>query len=89
MRTIRTTGQFNKDAKLLAKRGYDMKKLRAVVEKLVNEERLEARYKDHPLQGKYVGARDCHIQPDWVLIYAIVDEELRLIRSGTHSDLFK
>ncbi len=88
MRTIRYSGQFKKDAKLAAKRGYAMNKLRVVIEKLVNEEELDARYKDHALQGKFVGARDCHVSPDWVLIYAIVDNELRLIRTGTHSDLF-
>ena len=73
----------------MQKRGSDLKKLRAVIEKLVNEQELEPRYKDHPLQGSYAGARDCHIAPDWVLIYAIVDNELRLIRTGAHSDLFK
>lgn len=89
MRTVRYLGQFQKDAKLMAKRGYEIKKLRSVIEKLVNAQELEARYKDHPLQGKYADARDCHIGPDWILIYAIVENELRLIRTGTHSDLFK
>ncbi len=88
MRIIRYTGQFKKDAKLVSKRGYPIDKLRLVIEKLVNETELEARYKDHPLQGKYAGARDCHVAPDWILIYAIVGEELRLIRTGTHADLF-
>jgi mRNA interferase YafQ len=89
MRVVRYLGQFKKDAKLMGRRGYEMKKLRAVIEKLVNEEELEARTKDHPLQGEYAGGRDCHIGPDWILIYAIVGDELRLIRTGTHSDLFK
>lgn len=89
MRTIRYLGQFNKDLKRMEKRGSNLKKLRAVIEKLVNEEELDARYKDHPLHGNFSGARDCHISPDWVLIYAIVGNELRLIRTGTHSDLFK
>ena len=88
MRTIRYLGQFKKDARLIEKRGYEMNKIRVVIEKLVNEEELEARYKDHPLQGKYSGARDCHIAPDWILIYAIVGNELRLVRTGTHADLF-
>lgn len=88
MRSIRYLGRFKKDFKRIEKRGSDVKKLRAVIQKLVNEEELEARYKDHPLQGKYTGARDCHISPDWILIYAIVDNELRLIRTGTHADLF-
>ncbi|MCJ7529758.1 MAG: type II toxin-antitoxin system YafQ family toxin [Anaerolineales bacterium] len=72
----------------MEKRGNEIKKLLAVIEKLANEEELEARYKDQPLQGKFAGRRDCHINPDWILIYAIVDNELRLIRTGTHSDLF-
>jgi mRNA interferase YafQ len=73
----------------MVKRGKEMKKLRLVIERLVNQEELEARYKDHPLQGDYAGGRDCHISPDWILIYAVVGDELRLIRTGTHSDLFK
>jgi len=73
----------------MQKRGGEMKKLRAVIEKLVNEEELDARHRDHPLQGKFSGARDCRISPDWILIYAIVENELRLIRTGSHSDLFK
>jgi len=89
MRLIRYSGQFKKDAKLMGKRGHEMKKLRLVIERLVNEEELEARFKDHPLQGEYAGARDCHISPDWIMIYAIVGNELRLIRTGAHSDLFK
>ena len=89
MRSIRYLGQFKKDFKRTEKRGGDVKKLRAVIEKLVNEEELGARYKDHPLQGKFADARDCHISPDWILIYAIAGNELRLIRTGTHSDLFK
>jgi mRNA interferase YafQ len=89
MRTIRYLGQFKKDFKRMEKRGGEIKRLRIVIEKLVNAEELEARYKDHPLQGEYAGARDCHISPDWVLIYAIVENELRLIRTGTHADLFK
>jgi len=89
MRTIRYLGKFEQDFKRMEKRSSDMKKLRAVIEKLINEEELEARYKDHPLQGKFAGARDCHISPDWILIYAIVENELRLIRTGSHSDLFK
>ena len=89
MRSIRYLGQFKKDFKHMEKRGNHRKKLQVVIQKLVNEEELEARYKDHALQGKYAGARDCHISPDWILNYAIVGDELRLIRTGTHSDLFK
>jgi mRNA interferase YafQ len=89
MRTIRYLGKFKQDYKRMAKRGSDIRKLRLVIQKLVNEDELEPRYKDHPLQGKHAGARDCHISPDWILIYAIVGDELRLIRTGAHADLFK
>lgn len=73
----------------MVKRGSDMKKLHAVIEVLVNEKELDTRHKDHPLLGQFAGARDCHISSDWVLIYAVVENELRLIRTGAHSDLFK
>jgi mRNA interferase YafQ len=89
MRTIRYLGKFKQDFKRMEKRGNDLKKLRVLIEKLVNAEELETRYKDHPLQGEFAGARDCHISPDWILIYAVVENELRLIRTGTHADLFK
>ena len=78
-----------KDYKRLQKRGYDMAKLRQVLEHLVSDETREEQYKDYPLRGSYAGARDCHVEPDWMLIYAIVGEELRLLRTGTHADLFK
>jgi mRNA interferase YafQ len=82
------TTTFKKDYKRLQKRGYDMAKLLQVLEYLA-EGRTNEEYKDHLLRGDYAGARDCHVEPDWVLIYAIVGEELRLLRTGTHSDLFK
>jgi mRNA interferase YafQ len=88
MRSLRYASQFKKDFKRMRKRGADLKKLQELIEKLANGEDLDARYKDHPLQGKFSEAHDCHISPDWILIYAIVDNELRLIRTGTHSDLF-
>ena len=88
MRTIRYLGQFKKDYQRMEKRGLDIKKQRNVIEKLANEEELGNHYRDHPLQGKFAGARDCHIAPNWILIYAVIDNELRLIRTGTHSDLF-
>jgi len=89
MRLVRYSGQFKKDYRRMEKGGGDIKKLRAVTEKLVNEEQLEAHYRDHSLQGQFARARDCHLTPDWMLIYAIVHNELRLIRIDTHSDLFK
>jgi mRNA interferase YafQ len=88
MRLIRYTGQFRKDYKRMQKRGLEVRQLREVIQKLANEEKLEPRYNDHALLGKYAKARDCHIGPDWILIYTIVENELRLIRTGSHSDLF-
>ena len=89
MRLLRYTTAFKKDYKRLQKRGYDMAKLRQVLVRLAGGETDEQQYHDHPLRGNYAGARDCHVEPDWVLIYVIVGDELRLIRTGTHADLFK
>ena len=89
MRSIRYTSQFKKDVKRIRKRGKDFAKLKVVIEKLAAGEELEARYRDHALVGNYRGARDCHIESDWLLIYEIADEELILVRTGSHSDLFK
>ena len=83
------TTAFKKDFKRLEKRGVDQEKLRRVIKLLLAEIPLEEQYRDHPLRGKFAGARDCHIEPDWVLIYAVVENELRLIRTGSHTDLFK
>ncbi len=84
------SNQFKKDLKLAAKRGYDMNKIRNVIEKLANGEILEAKYRDHLLTGDYGGFRECHIQPDWLLVYQIDNGQLVLFlaRTGTHSDLF-
>ena len=89
MKAIRRTTQFKKDVKRAKKRGKDTEKLRAVIEKLAGGEALEARYRDHALVGTYRGARDCHLEPDWLLIYETGEEEVVLIRTGTHADLFK
>jgi mRNA interferase YafQ len=89
MFTLCYTTAFKQDYKRLLKRGYDMAKLRRVLEQLTEAEKHPEHLQDHPLRGNYVGARDCHIEPDWVLIYAIVGDELRLLRTGTHADLFK
>jgi len=66
-----------------------MAKLRAVIELLVAGVPLPEKYRDHALRGNYKGARDCHISPDWLLIYAVVEDELRLIRTGSHTELFE
>ena len=88
---IRFTGQFKKDLKLAKKQGKNLDKLFNVVEKLANGETLEAKYRDHGLSGDYKGCRECHIDPDWLLIYEIFDDVLVLLlnRVGSHSELFK
>lgn len=92
MLTIEYQGQFKKDYKLAIKRGLDPKKLMAVVELLANEQPLPEVYRDHPLRDSrnYQGVRECHIQPDWLLVYRIDGDKLTLtlIRTGSHSDLF-
>lgn len=88
MRAIHRTNAFEKDFVRMAKRGKSSAKLKQLVEQLVNDEPLPASRRDHPLSGNYAGTRECHIEPDWLLIYEIDPEELRLIRTGTHSDLF-
>ncbi len=87
---VRFTSKFKKDIKLAQKQGKDLNKLFAVVESLSNDEELEAKFKDHELSGNYVGFRECHIEPDWLLIYRKTSEQiiLCLLRTGSHSDLF-
>lgn len=84
------SNQFKKDLKLISKRGYNLDLLDSVVEKLANRIPLEARYRDHSLTGNYIGFRECHIQPDWLLVYRVDGDEVLLFlsRTGTHSDLF-
>ena len=87
---IRPTTKFQKDLKRAQKRGYDIGLLTEVIRKLAAGEPLPAKNKDHPLSGDYAGCRECHIAPDWLLIYETTDKELvlYLLRTGTHSDLF-
>lgn len=79
---------FKKDIKRLKKRGKDLAKLKAVIGLLVDDKTLPARYGDHSLSGNWAGWKDCHIEPDWILIYKVRPNELLLGRTGTHSDLF-
>jgi len=90
MLTIRYETTFKKDFKRIVKRGYDIKLLEEVIELLANGERLPEKYKDHNLTGIFSDCRECHITPDWLLIYKIDGNELilYLTRTGTHSDLF-
>lgn len=90
MLTIKYQAAFKKDYKRIVKRGYDMRLLEKVIELLANQEPLPEKNRDHQLSGDYVGCRECHITPDWLLIYEVADEELilYLTRTGSHSDLF-
>lgn len=88
---VQFTSQFKKDVKLAEKQNKNLNKLFEVIEILANGETLDARYKDHSLTGNYKGTRECHIEPDWLLIYEIRNNilVLMLYRLGTHSELFK
>ena len=90
MLTIKYETGFKKDYKRIVKRGYDVSLLKEVIDQLANKIPLPKKYKDHGLSGNYVGFRECHITPDWLLIYKIDDSELilYLTRTGSHSDLF-
>ena len=89
MRTIITTSAFRKDVKRMQKRGKNLAKLEAIVESLALGKALEARHVPHPLTGNWKPLWDLHIEPDWLLIYQITDQEMYLARTGTHADLFK
>lgn len=84
------TSQFKRDFKRMKKRGLNMNELQVVLDKLCAEKPLEERHRDHALIGRYVGFRECHIRPDWLLVYAIDKDKLILVasRTGIHSDLF-
>ena len=92
MLKVEFSGQFKRDYKLAVKRGCDPKKLERVISLLCSEQPLPEAYRDHALQNSrnYKGMRECHIEPDWLLVYKILKEKLilSLIRTGTHSDLF-
>ena len=90
MLTIKYQAAFKKDYKRIVKRGYDMRLLEKVIELLANQKPLPEKNWDHQLSGDYAGCRECHITPDWLLIYEVADEELilYLTRTGSHSDLF-
>lgn len=87
---ITFTNQFKRDLKLIRKQGKDENKLKTIVELLANGEQLPLKHKDHCLTGNYSGCRECHIEPDWLLIYEIIENDLilYLTRTGSHSDLF-
>ena len=90
MYEIKPTTRFQKDLKRIKKRGFDMVLLKEILKKLASGEDLPARNRDHMLSGDYAGCHECHITPDWLLIYEINGDELilYLTRTGSHSDLF-
>lgn len=89
MKRVSQTKQFSRDVKRMRRRGKDLAKLRDVVKQLAAGALLDPKHRDHPLIGHWEPSRDCHVEPDGILIYTIDEETLRLERTGTHSDLFK
>lgn len=88
---VRFTAQFKKDLKLAKKQGKNADKLFEVIEQLACGEKLDPKYRDHELTGNYRGCRECHIEPDWLLVYELIGDVLVLMlyRLGSHSDLFR
>lgn len=88
MRSARYTGQFKRDVKLAKKSGKDMSKLRQVIGLLLDGSPLPPELRDHPLKGEWKLSRDCHIEPDWILIYSIEGDVACFERTGSHADIF-
>ncbi len=89
IRAIKRTSQFKRDVKRMRRQGRDLVKLRDLLASLVRGDGLAAVHRDHVLVGQYKGTRECHIEPDWLLIYELAENEIVLIRTGSHSDLFR
>ncbi|MCJ8269753.1 MAG: type II toxin-antitoxin system YafQ family toxin [Psychrosphaera sp.] len=89
MLQIITTTKFGKDSKRMHKRGADISILKGVLVTLASQQKLPTQYRDHALTGNYKDCRECHLSPDWLLIYKIFENSLILERTGSHSDLFK
>lgn len=87
---VKFTGQFKRDLKLAKKQGKDVDKLFDVISTSAEGKKLDKKYRDHNLSGAYAGCRECHVEPDWLLVYEVMDNVLVLMvyRVGTHSDLF-
>jgi mRNA interferase YafQ len=83
-----TSNRFDREVIKQVKRKKDIKKLIRVMDLIIEEKPLEKKYRDHPLSGNFVGFRECHIEPDWILIYKIDNGSVIFTRTGTHSDLF-
>jgi mRNA interferase YafQ len=86
---IRRAAQFKRDVELAQWRGKDLERLKRVLERLTCGEALAPQYRDHVLVGQYKGTRECHLEPDCLLIYEAAEDEIVLIRTGSHSDLFR
>lgn len=88
---VKYSSKFKRNYKLAKKRGMNVKLLEEIIDKLRRRIPLEKRYKDHELRGRYKGFRECHIQPDWLLVYFVEDDVLvlTLVDTGTHADLFE
>ncbi len=82
------TSQFRRDIKRQLSQGTKAEKLIEIIQQLLEGKPLPPKCRDHPLKGSWRGRRDCHIEPDWILIYRVIEDELRLERTGSHSDLF-
>jgi mRNA interferase YafQ len=84
------SSRFHRDVRLAERRGKDLAKLRIVADLLIEQVPLAPRLRDHPLKGEFIGHRECHIEPDWLLIYQVREDrnEIHFARTGTHSDLF-
>lgn len=89
MKNFRRTTQFKRDVKRLQQQGKDLQKLKNTLNHLVDEEELPLNYRDHVLVGQYKGTRECHIEPNWLLIYESAGSAIVLIRTGSHQDLFR
>jgi mRNA interferase YafQ len=88
MLQINTTKQFERDVKKVSRQNKNVKKLKMIIVALACSEKLTANHRDHALKGEYLGCRECHVEPDWLLIYAKTPNEIILYRTGTHSELF-
>ena len=88
MLEVKQTAQFKRDLRLCAKRRYDLSLLTSTVDILRIPAALPSQYRDHGLSGTWVNHQECHIQPDWLLIYRVNGNDLMLYRTGTHADLF-
>lgn len=81
--------RFERDLRLILKRGKSLEKIKKIMRQLAEQKPLDEKYCDHPLKGEYVDCRECHIEPDWLLIYMVKGDSIIFVRTGSHSDLFK